>query len=141
MNNLELLVEATINGVFTDPVRKEVRIQLTSAWDPRERMQFLASGVDDFFASEMRLSNVVEGVTLHDAAGIDTDSAKVAQRLFLMMRGRQPEEGELEWDILLGKMERIRHGEFVLLDIESLYGADLLILASKIVLQRHANFV
>lgn len=129
MNGWESLVEATIDAIHVDSANKAVRIDVTCAWEGKDRKQIVATDVDDFVANEMRLSNIVDRVSRFDADDINDEAAQVAKSLFFLMRGREPRPFDLEWPALREKLARIRDGGLSLLEIEPVYGATILILA------------
>lgn len=132
MNKWDELVESTIESIHTDSKNKRVYIQLTCVWEGGGRRRLSAVGVDDFFANEMRLSNVVEQVKIFDSTCNEVSDAELADRLFFLMRGKELTPPDLEWSQLLNKMSRIRSGELVLLEVEPIYGVSVLILAEEV---------
>jgi len=135
MGGWESLVEATVDAVHVDLANKEVRIVVTCAWESKDRMQIVATGVDDFVVNEMRLSNIVDRVNRFDAMENADEGAKVARRLYFLMRGTEPSLSDLEWPALLEKLARIKDGALSLLEIEPVYGATVLVLAEDIRLE------
>lgn len=130
MDDWEILTEATIDAIRVEPMKKEVRIDVTCRWQGEERKQIVAKGVDDFVVNEMRLTNIIDRVTRFDV-DVDGDSEKeAARRLFLMMRGHEPSVRDLESPVLLEKLSRIRAGSLILMEIEPVYGATVIILAT-----------
>lgn len=127
MSDWDDLVEATMDAIRVDTSRKEISIEVTYASNCKERKRILATGVDDFVANEMRLSNIIDRVTRFGAH--DVTSAEVSSRLFYLMRGREPSSSDLEWPILKQKMALISDGKLSLLEIEPVYGATVTILA------------
>ena len=135
MGGWESLVEATIDAVHVDSANKEVRIEVTCAWEGKDRMRIVATGVDDFVVNEMRLSNIVDRVSRFDAHAIKDEGAEVARRLFFLMRGKEPGPSDLEWPALREKLARIQAGALGLLEVESVYGATVLVLAEDFKLE------
>ena len=129
MDGWECLVEATIDAISVDSANKEVRIEVTCAWEGKDRKQIVATGVDDFVVNEMRLSNIVDRVNRFTADDIKDEGAEVASRLFFLMRGKELSLSDLEWPALQEKLVRIRDGALGLLEIEPVYGATVLVLA------------
>jgi len=97
--------------------------------------KIVATGVDDFVVNEMRLSNIVDRVNRFDAMENADEGAKVARRLYFLMRGTEPSLSDLEWPALLEKLARIKDGALSLLEIEPVYGATVLVLAEDIRLE------
>jgi hypothetical protein len=126
MSEWDTLVESTIDAVHFDLGHKEVRIELTCAWEGKDRKLIVATGVDDFVVNEMRLSNIVDRVSR-----FDVEDFEVARRLFFLMRGAAPSASDLEWPIFKEKLALIREGKLSLLEIEPVYGATILILAES----------
>jgi hypothetical protein len=132
MDEFKLLVEATIDSVHLDNLNKAVRLNLTSPWEGGSRQHIIATGVDDFLATEMRLSNIVECVKIHAFDREGPPNSELAQRLFFLMRGKESTGSDLEWDFLIKKIERIKNGDLTFMEILPVYGASILLLAAKI---------
>lgn len=129
MDGWESLVEATIDAIRVDSENKEVRIEVTCAWEGKDRKQIVATGVDDFVVNELRLSSIVDRVSLFAVDDIEDEGAEVARRLFFLMRGREPSPSDFEWPALRDKLARIQDGSLRLLEVEPVYGATVLVLA------------
>lgn len=129
MGSWESLVEATIDAIHVDVANKEVRIELTCAWQSKDRKRIVANGVDDVVVNEMRLSNIVDRVSRFAAEDFADDGDEVASRLFYLMRGKEPSPSDLEWPLLREKLARIQCGALGLLEIEPVHGATILVLA------------
>ena len=125
MNDWEALIESTIDAIHLDPSNKEVRIELTCAWQGGGK-RIVAAGVDNFVANEMRLSNIVDQVTRFRG-----DEHEIEGRLFFLIRGREPCASDLQWPILKEKLALLRAGELSLLEIEPVYGATIIVLAKS----------
>jgi hypothetical protein len=135
MNSWEILVESTIDSVHVDTLNKEIRIDVTCAWEGKGRQQIVATGVDDFVANEMRLSNIIDRVNRFDGDDLDRKDSDTSKRLFFLMRGKNPSSSELEWKVLQEKISCIRDGKLSLLEIEPVYGATIVILAKNFSLE------
>ena len=131
MNSWETLVESTIDSVHVDTLNKEIRIDVTCAWEGKGRQQIIATGVDDFVANEMRLYNIIDQVNRFDSDDLDRKDSDTSKRLFFLMRGKAPSSSELEWEVLQEKLSCIRDGKLSLLEIEPVYGATIIILAKN----------
>lgn len=132
MDGLEILVESTIDAIYVDSLNKEIRIEMTCAWEDKDRKRIVASGVDDFVVNEMRLSNIVDRVSFFNSDNVEEKSTEIAKRLFFLMRGENPNPSDLEWPPLNKKLSCIRDGALSLLEIEPVYGATVMILAKDI---------
>ena len=129
------LIESTLDAVHVDPLNKEIRIELTCAWEDKTRKQIVAIGVDDFVLDEMRLSNVVDRVSCFNADDLHEIDSIAAKTLFFLLRGREPNPSDFEWPTLKEKLACIRDGTLSLLKIEPVYGAMVIVLAKDIKLQ------
>lgn len=129
MVSWDSLVEATIDCIRVDSVNNEVRIEVTCAWEGKERARIVATGVDDFVLNEMRVANIVQQVNRFDTCSENEVVPDLLNRLFFLMRGEEPSPSDLEWPALHEKLARIQDGTLVLLDIEPVYGAAILLLA------------
>lgn len=133
MEDWDVLTEATIDVIRVEPMKKEIRIEVTCRWEGERRKQIVVRGVDDFVVNEMRLSNVIDRVTRLEAS--DGQEAETSRRLFFMMRGRDPDASELDWPVLSEKLARIRTGTLSLMELEPIYGASVMMLAESIQLE------
>lgn len=136
MSSWDSLVEATIDAVCVDSAGKKICIELTCAWEGKDRLRIVAAGIDDFVMNEMRLSNIVDRVNRYEANGSNAEGVEVARRLFFLMRGREPGPSDLEWPALQEKLTQIREGTLTLLEIEPVYGATILILAEDFKIEK-----
>lgn len=134
MDEWDVLVEATIDAIRVESAKKEIRIDVTCMWQGEKRKQIVASGVDDFVVNEMRLSNIIDRVTRYSMSDI-AEELKTARRLFFMMRGQEPDSQDLEWPVLIEKLDRIRDGTLCLMEIEPVYGATVIVLAQDFQLE------
>ncbi|MCL1621313.1 hypothetical protein [Ralstonia pseudosolanacearum] len=131
MDEWDTLIEATIDAIRVEPEKKEIRIDVTCMWQGKKRKQIIAMGVDDFVVNEMRISNIIDRVIRFGVGGAAEEEAKAASQLFFMMRGREPNSHDLEWGVLIEKLDRIRDGRLSLIEIEPVYGAAVIILAES----------
>lgn len=131
MNTMNVLVEATLDEISVDAYERVVRLELSSSWERGKRYRFVATGVDELLVDSMRLTNIVDHINLLDSENVH-EHAELAGKLFFMMRGREAEKAELEWDALTAKILRIQCGELAFLEIEAVYGASLMLLAHRI---------
>ena len=134
MSDWNSLTEAEINGFRTEFSRKEVWIDVTCKWEGEERKQIFIQGVDDLVVNDVRLSNIIDRIIQWGVA--DSEVLETKRRLFLLMRGRDPGAGDLEWPDLLERLERLRVGTLTLMEIEPVYGAGALILAESFQLRQ-----
>jgi hypothetical protein len=134
MGEWDDLVEATIEAIHVDASRKEICIDVKCAGDQNVRRKIVAMGVDDFVANEMRLSNVIDRVTLLGAQDVTTP--EIPNRLFYLMRGTEPTPSDLEWPVLKQKLALISDGKLSLLELEPVYGASVILLAESFRLDR-----
>ena len=135
MNEWDALIEASIDAISVDPVKKEIRINLTCMGQEQKRKQIVATGVDDFVVYEMRLSNIVDRVTQFGTNVVAQEEPEIAKRLFFMMRGREPDSNDLAWPVLIEKLTRIQDGTLRLIEIEPVYGATVMVLARSFQLE------
>lgn len=135
MNGLQTLVESTIDSVHVSAKDKKVCIELTCAWEGKERKKITATGVEDFVADELRLSNIIDRVHCFSAVDFQENISAITDNLFFLMRGKSPDPSELEWEPLKEKLELISLGMLKLLVVEPVYGATIILLASGMQLE------
>ncbi|MET3915642.1 hypothetical protein ABID97_002424 [Variovorax sp. OAS795] len=131
MNGLETLVESTIDSVHVSAADKKVSIELTCAWEGKQRKKIVATGVEDFIADELRLSNIVDRVHFFAAADFQENISTITDNLFFLMRGKSPSSSDREWEPLKEKLRSISSGVLKLLVVEPVYGATIILLASE----------
>jgi hypothetical protein len=129
MDDWETLIESTIDAIYVDATKKEVVIEMTCAWEGAGRKRIVASGVDEFVVTQMRIHNIVDRVNRFSVANSNEKSAEIARYLFILMRGREPSQADLEWPPLMDKLACVHNGLLSLLEIEPVYGATIMILA------------
>lgn len=135
MNGLETLVESTIDSVHVSAKDRKVGIEITCAWEGKERKKITAAGVEDFVVDELRLSNIVDRVHCFAAANFQENVSAITDNLFFLMRGRNPSPSDLEWEPLKEKLGLISSGALKLLVVEPVYGATIILLASEMQLE------
>lgn len=135
MNGLETLVESTIDSVHVSAKDRKVCVELICAWEGKERKKITAAGVEDFVADELRLSNIIDRVHYFAAADFQENLSTITDNLFFLMRGRNPNPSDLEWEPLKEKLELISSGALKLLVVEPVYGATIILLASEMQLE------
>lgn len=139
MNGLESLVESTVDSVHVSAKYRKICIEFTCAWEGKERKKITATGVEDFIADELRLSNIVDSVHCFDAADFQENVSAIADSLFFLMRGRSPTPADLEWKPLKEKLKSIESGVLKLLVVEPVYGATIILLAREVQLELISN--
>lgn len=135
MKNLSNLVEANIDSVVFEESTKEIRLNLTSPWENKQRHQIIATAIEDFVIDQMRISNIVDRINLFSAENFNESQSSAAELLFYLLRGVEPEPDDLKWDVLEKKLEEIKQGKLTLLEVEPVYGARIVILAQTIKVQ------
>lgn len=109
--------------------RNELRINVICVSDGGKQRQILAQGAHDFIFNDMRLSNIIDRVTL---LGADhAQEAETARDLFSLMRGREPQGDDWVWPVLVDQLDRMRAGTLTLMKIEPVYGATMTVLAES----------
>lgn len=129
METWESFVEAEIRLICADSLHKQVRIELIYAGGAAA-VTILATGVDDFFVSEMRLSNVVDRVCVFGVD--DADEPMVVENLLFLMQGGLADGVGHDWPPLQEKLKAMRDGGLIMLAMEPVYGARVLLLAKSI---------
>ncbi|HYD62334.1 MAG TPA: hypothetical protein VEC35_18370 [Noviherbaspirillum sp.] len=130
MKQWDAFIEATIDAIHFNAEKRELSFDVTCQLESGHRKRLVIDGVDDFVANEMRLQNIIDRI--HQYRGDETEAARC---LFFLMRGREPEEDELRWPQLVEKLDHVRTGRRVLLEIEPVYGATLIILGENVRLE------
>lgn len=124
------LTEASITDIAVSPVRKSVTLSVLG--NSGEKWIIEAHDVDDFLTRDFRLSNIIDQINLVETS--DEITSDVMEIIYFLMRGSQPKPEDLDWDPLKRKIEHIKSGILRLFEIESVYGARVLILAGNVTL-------
>ncbi|AVR95247.1 hypothetical protein [Pseudoduganella armeniaca] len=133
-DNWSVLTEATIDGIrVVATTRSEVRIDVTCVSQGGKQRQVVARKVHDLWVNDTRLSNIIDRVVILGTN--EGDEAETAKTLFLLMRGREPEDTDLQWPKFLEQLSRVREGTLTLMKVEPVYGATVLVLAESIRLE------
>lgn len=135
MNDWTSLVESTIDVICVDSLRKQIFIDVTCAWEGKQRKRIIATGVNDFIADGMRLHSIIDRVSNFNPSDFEAQRTEIARRLFVLMRGEEPTQTDLDWPALGDKLAAIRDGSLCLLEIEPVYGATITILACAVRLE------
>ncbi len=130
--NLDLFVESTITAIKLDHADSRMEIEVKAPWGRQEQLRIVALGIDRLLMHEVRLYNIIERVNIFDANDFSDHRSEVAGRLFFLMRGRDPIDPEQEWPLLDEALSLLRSQKRVLMEIESVYGASILVLAKDI---------
>lgn len=95
---------------------------------------FIARGVKYFALEQMLLRNYVEQIHLYDNSNLDENVDEVRKMLFYLLQGRELKEGEQNpvERVSAELMEEIRAGKKIFLEISSLYGANVLMIADQL---------
>lgn len=128
MEQMEQFVEATITSFQFDRAEREIRIEVTCAWEENERKRITMRGVNGFVIDDMRLYNIIDRITLFDSEGLERDHLGCASRLFYLLQKRDMDPSDLEWPTLNEKLSLIRSGVLRLVEIEPVCGASIVAL-------------
>ena len=135
MNDWNCAVEANLHSISVDSRKKEILIEISLPDDGGEAA-IVAKGVDDFLVNEMRLSNVIDRIKVMEYA--EADAPETVKRLLFMLGGNLPKI-DSGWPGLQSRLMSIRAGKLSLLEIEPVYGANILVLAKEFQLARVAG--
>ncbi|MFH7456983.1 hypothetical protein RA277_30455, partial [Pseudomonas syringae pv. tagetis] len=72
----------------------EIRQNVTSPWEFKQRYEKFAMGVDDFGLNGIRVLNIFDRAIFFVAGNVQEVESAVC--LFYMMRGREPKPAELK---------------------------------------------
>lgn len=129
MEQFACLVESLICGFEFDAHQQRVCIQIKAA-DGLKRFQILATGVDDFLATDVRASNIID--RLHQFSGDDDPDGEIAACVYRLMFDAEPGASNIDRPEVRERVERIRDGLLDLWILEPVYGASITILAAEI---------
>jgi len=134
MTNFPEYIECDITMVSIESSASRQNVMLRIVDHQGEGHHLLAESVGYFSLETMRLRNIVETVSLYDSVDFHENTSEVEEKIFYLLQGRQPEDKDrgVLFNVVSKLMNDIAHGRKVLLEIVSLYGADLLLLAEKV---------
>lgn len=135
MNVWSTLIEATIDSVHLSAIRKTVCIEISDPSGANRRKRIVATGVEDFVADELRLSNIIGNVQCYVGANAQEQNPRIGEDLFFLMRGRGTTPADPEWPPLKEKLNKILSGFLKLLIVEPVYGATIILLAHELKLE------
>ena len=131
MSNFDKFVEATIESIMFNCEEKKLSIKIISPWD-NSRTTITADGIYDCLIDQLRASNIIEKLTLFTARNFNDITSELSRSFFYLLRGFEPEQKDLEWDVLKEKLKKVENGFMSLLEIEPVFGARFIILAKSI---------
>lgn len=139
MRNFAQYIECHITTVSIDSLRDRQNVTLTIVDHQGGIHDLIAESVDYFALDAMRLRNIIETISLYDNVNFAAYAAEIRKKIFYLLQGRElddKDEGVLSG--MISKLaEDIACGRKVLLEIVSLYGADLLLLSEKVSVVKH----
>lgn len=129
VNQVENFFESTIEALHVNAEAKEILIEITSAFGCAKKHKISAVEVEDFFVRSMRLSNIVEKVSIYNSINALKNQEEVLRIIFILLREKEPSMNDLEWPILKEKLVKIINGECCILMLKPIYGAEIIISA------------
>lgn len=126
--NWSKFIESHLTGVAIDDSQRLIRIYLRDV--AHQRSIITISGVDRFVVNEMRETNIVECISCWNARSSDAD---YREALAFLITGKYDDDIDAAFELLIDKAsESICKGEKILLEIEPIYGAQVIALAAGI---------
>lgn len=93
--------------------------------------KLVATGVEQMVVIEMRLQNIIDRISIWDSSSNVVD---FEERLRLLLHGSQQEDVRYAAAVT-GALESLRQGRTKFLEIEPVYGALVLLIASEVKLE------
>ncbi len=125
-------IESHLTGIAIEDSHRLIRVYLRDT--THQRSIITISGVDRFVVNEMRETNIVECISCWGALSSDSD---YREPLVWLMTGKQDGDSNGAFAPLLDKTkDSIRKGEKVLLEIEPVFGAQLIALATEVSIEK-----
>lgn len=134
-DDLNLFVESTITAITLDYTNRRMEVVVQSPWGRKGKKRIVVEGIADLLMRDVRRYNVIDRVIVFSAEDMMDSTSEGAQRLFLLMRGREPVELDTEWPLLNEALSRLRSEALVLMEVEPVYGTSILVLAKAICIE------
>jgi hypothetical protein len=126
--DLVRLVEAHLTGLDVDDDRRSVTLKLKTVTG--ERLEVSFRDTIQLLVSDFRESNIIDRLNVWDAS---SDPFAYRALLAELVCGTADPEDPRWTAVLDTKTRAIRSGEYILAEIEAVYGAQLLVLAKEVV--------
>ena len=130
MLDFSKFVEGYLIGVKVFQTEKRVAIFLQEVTG--KNWMLTAKGVSEFMILQMCMQNIIDRISIWD---ISSDEVDYRSKIFSLIQGRFAEEkDDLNLPLINQAIDRIRRGDVILIELEPVYGALVLILASEVCL-------
>lgn len=131
MKDTERFVEAHLLGVELSETPRLVKLMLRES--NGTRFSLTAFNVHRLLVSELRETNIVDHLSVWDSS-VDPDAYRAA--LCELVSGNEDQQ-DVSWKQLIdAEMKAVRDGARVFASIEAVYGAQILMLAERIVISQ-----
>jgi len=133
--NLDSLVECIIHTVLIYNINSDMHVSFFIRDHKRKELVLTAYKVDDFVLDGMCEQNIIDSIHIFDVDEMEKQDVK--DKLFYLVHGKQIDSEEnlsLAWMFVDEKIEDIRISQQIVIEIEEVIGANVLLIADKLVL-------
>jgi hypothetical protein len=124
---LNRFVETYFDGIKLNHENKEVYLFLRD--HNAVRWVLMAEGVSDCMVLQMRTLNIIDRITFWD---VSSNEESYIDKLFCLHKGYYPgEKDKRDFLFITGSIEKIKHDEMFLMELEPVFGANVLVLAKR----------
>jgi hypothetical protein len=132
MNELDSLVEATVDCVYFDRGKQELRIEVSCVWGEKGKKAIVASGIHDLLVDDFGMYNVVDRVNLFVEDDAIEEINDCTSSLFFMLQKRELTTLDFQFPAFKERLASIRSGKLRLIEIEPVAGVSVLVLSEQI---------
>ncbi|MFM0607125.1 hypothetical protein PQR05_21605 [Paraburkholderia sediminicola] len=126
MLDLSKFVEAYLMGIEVDRVERKVVLSIK---EPAGKGWILvATGVSELMVLQMCMQNIIDRISVWTGSAVDADCR---ERVFSLLSGRYAtDRDDMESPLINRTVDAIQRGDSMLIELEPVYGASVLMLAS-----------
>lgn len=132
----DILVESQIRALSISSAEPHPDVSIEIVCRAQQRWRLTATHVTHLLASEIRLQNIVDDVTLVDSAHLGAEEGDTRAAIYFLIHGCEAEAGEqLTTQAIDEVISAISRSQSQLLLIRAVYGATVVLLADKVTLE------
>lgn len=126
MLDLSKFVEAYLMSIEVDRIERKVKLSIR---EPDGTGWILAAtGVSELMVLQMRMQNIIDRISVWTESAVDADCR---ERVFSLLSGRSAtDRDDMESPLINRTVDEIQRGDSMLIELEPVYGASVLMLAS-----------
>lgn len=139
--DLSELVECEIDSIsfLTNTYGRQLKIGIKT--HTRGRVVMVAEAVESFLLESMRERNYIDSVKIFDRKNIVMENERATNGIFYLLQHRSIEETDLKifGSVIAEEIDAILNGFKILVQIDALYGADMIFIAKSLKIEELAE--